>query len=45
MVISNTKEKTDGMFFFSDDMLQDLQFVLAGKAYIYNEFLPKEPRH
>ncbi len=27
------------IFFFSDDTLQ---FVLAGKAYIYNEFLPKE---
>ena len=47
MVISNTKEKTSGVdvstiFFFSDDTLQDSQFVLAGKAYIYNEFLPKE---
>ena len=30
------------MFFFSDYTLQDSQFVLAGKAYIYNEFLLKE---
>jgi hypothetical protein len=46
MVISNTKEKTGVdvsiLFFFSDDTLQDSQFVLAGKAYIYTEFLPKE---
>jgi len=46
-VISNTKEKTDGVdvstiYFFSDDTLQDSQFVLAGKACIFIEFLPKE---
>ena len=35
-------EDVSTMFFFSDDTLQNSQFVLAGKAYIYNEFLPKE---
>ena len=29
-------------FFFSNDTAQDSTFVMAGKAYIYSEFLPTQ---
>ena len=47
MVLTNAEGK-DGevdvhfFFFFSNDTTADTNFVLAGKSYIYSEFLPKE---
>lgn len=47
MVLTNVEEKEGEVdvhffFFFSNDTLQDTNFVLAGKAYVYNEFLPTQ---